>query len=62
MSLEQLEKLIKNPFYKLNEPQLKRLEELRSAQIVKHSYEFDKTEYKFKKNQTKVDNEKTNRN
>jgi len=58
MSLEQLEKLIKNPFYKLSDKQLERLDTLRSKQIVRHNSSFEKAGSRFIKNNTKIEGER----
>lgn len=49
MSLDQLEKLAKNPFYKLSPKQLKRLEELRDQNY--------RNNFTFKKHSVKPNNE-----
>lgn len=59
MSLSQLEKLSKNPHYKLSEAQIKRLDELRANQYIsKHDYSFRKDIGPIVKHNSKIEEEK----
>lgn len=54
MSLEQLEKLLKNPSYKLSDAQMARLEELRNERYNtrKHAYTVPKHDTGVNKHET----------